>query len=104
MQAKVLGGSRSACVHCVCVVVRVLNFLSNELKQIGLVLGTEATVGLSYIVLEQNSCISKNKAASFWSFVPNSKLSLFRHITSIVASAVNFDRLQFITLSVHLCL
>jgi len=40
-------------------------------EQIELILGIEATVSLSYIVLEGNSAISKHKGTSLSNFVPN---------------------------------
>ena len=42
--------------------------------KINLIFGTEATLGLSCIVLEGNWVISKNKNASLWNFDPNSEL------------------------------
>jgi len=39
---------------------------------------------LPFTVLKRYSCISKNKGASLWNFVPNSGLRKFLHVISIV--------------------
>jgi len=74
--------------------------------------GTEATVGLSYIVLEENSGISKIKGDVLWSYVSKcgfikKKFASVRRLSSVLStcqlSSTN-ERRHFITLmSVYLC-
>jgi len=60
----------------VCLSVRHKSVPHQRAERIDLVLGIDATLDLSYIVLEGNSGAFKNKDTFLWNFVPNSGLSV----------------------------
>jgi len=76
-----------------------------------MVCGIGSALGLSYIMMEENSSITENNGTSLSNFVPAYKFSRFFHIFPTACRLSQYcqlgslnDHWQFVILSVHHCL